>query len=97
MQIRLPLERTRDTALYYPLREQMGIKREGQYPALRIIAKKVLDKEIQEKGKGGHDPVRGPLMVQTKHRPDITKSQVRGCFYGIVDIHGLQGSMGSCP
>jgi hypothetical protein len=36
----------------------MGIKREGEYPALKAVGKKVLGVEIQVEGaQGGHDPV----------------------------------------
>lgn len=47
-------EDMRDTALFYPLRRLAGVTNEGQYPALRKLAKEVLGHEIQ---KGEHSPV----------------------------------------
>lgn len=53
-------EEMRDTALFYPLRERVGVTKEGQYPALRTIAKEVLNRDIQC---GEHCPVRRHAMV----------------------------------
>ena len=74
LQIRLPQERTRDTALCYPLRRDMGVKREGEYPALKAVGKKVLGVEIQKEGDvGGHDPV---SLNLTRAREEL----VQGCL-----------------
>ena len=74
LQIRLPQERTRDTALYYPIRRDMGVKREGEYPALKVVGKKVLGVEIQKEGDvGGHDPV---SLNLTRAREEL----VQGCL-----------------
>lgn len=42
-------EDMRDTALYYPLRQRMGVHREGEYPSLRAMAREVLGREIQQR------------------------------------------------
>ncbi|GMK58168.1 hypothetical protein CspeluHIS016_0502000 [Cutaneotrichosporon spelunceum] len=47
-------EEMRDTALFYPLRERCGVKREGMYPSLRHMAKEVLGRNIQC---GSHCPL----------------------------------------
>lgn len=47
-------ENVRDTALFYPLRERMGVRNEGKFPGLRALAKDVLGLEVQE---GEHCPV----------------------------------------
>lgn len=49
-------EDVRDTALYYPLRERMGVVYEGQYPSLRSLSQAILGREIQC---AEHCPVRG--------------------------------------
>lgn len=56
LKIRLPVERTRDTALYYPIRHRMQVHKEGQYPALVKVARDVLGRDIQM-GDKGHSPV----------------------------------------
>jgi RNA exonuclease 4 len=48
-------EDVRDTALFYPLRERMGIKNEGKFPGLRALTKDVLGRDIQD---SEHSPVR---------------------------------------
>ncbi len=55
LKLRLPLERTRDTALYYPLRSALGVAREGEFPGLKKLSLEVLDDVIQE---DVHSPVR---------------------------------------
>jgi hypothetical protein len=55
LQIRYAVEKTRDTALHYPLRQLMGVQYEGQYPGLKKCSKTILNEEIQE---AEHDPVR---------------------------------------
>lgn len=54
LQHRHDYEDVRDTALFYPLRERMGVKAEGMYPGLRAMAKEVLGRDIQD---GAHCPV----------------------------------------
>lgn len=56
LEYRCVYEEMRDTALFYPLRQRVGVTHEGQYPALRTIAKEVLNRDIQG---GEHCPVRG--------------------------------------
>jgi hypothetical protein len=41
------IDKVRDTALYYPLRKQVGITQEGVYPSLKVLAEKVLGKTVQ--------------------------------------------------
>ena len=54
IQHRHPYELIRDTSLYIPLRERVGVMREGEYPSLKKLSKEVLGREIQG---GQHDPV----------------------------------------
>ncbi|CAD6586103.1 MAG: hypothetical protein TREMPRED_004333 [Tremellales sp. Tagirdzhanova-0007] len=54
IQHRHPYESVRDTSLYIPLRQLVGVQREGEYPSLKKLAAKVLDQVIQA---GEHDPV----------------------------------------
>jgi len=51
---RLPYDDMRDTALYYPLRKALGIKRESDQGSLKKLAKAVLDLDVQ---KDVHCPV----------------------------------------
>ena len=45
------------------------MKREGEYPALRMVGKKVLGVEIQREGEvGGHDPV-SPFTLEARLVP----------------------------
>jgi len=63
-------ENVRDTALYYPLRERMGITHEGKFPALRSLARDVLGVEMQE---GEHCPV----SFQEKKKQADVRSRTR--------------------
>ena len=54
------LDNVRDTALYYPLRKQVGIDQEGMYPSLKVLAEKVLGRLVQV---GEHSSVSGDLSV----------------------------------
>lgn len=47
----------RDTALYYPLRNLVGVKNEGVWPSLRKLAAAVLNEDMHAVGTA-HDPVR---------------------------------------
>ena len=44
---RHPYEDVRDTSLYYPMRQRMGIGREGEYPGLKKLYKEVFGEDIQ--------------------------------------------------
>lgn len=52
----------RDTALFYPLRERMGVVLEGNYPSLKKTVREVMGEDIQ---KGEHCPV-GRALGQAK-------------------------------
>lgn len=47
----------RDTALYYPLRNLVGVRSEGIWPSLKKLAAAVLNEDMHAAGIG-HDPVR---------------------------------------
>lgn len=57
------LDNVRDTALYYPLRKQVGIEQEGMYPSLKVLAEKVLRRVVQV---GEHSSV-GVIPFQNIH------------------------------
>ena len=61
IQHRHPYEDVRDTSLYYPIRQLVNVKREGEYPGLKTLATKILNRDIQ---KGEHCPV---SRSQTQH------------------------------
>ncbi|WVQ99757.1 hypothetical protein IAU59_006899 [Kwoniella sp. CBS 9459] len=54
---RQPYELFRDTALYFPLRQLVGVTKEGEYPSLKKLSKAVLGVNIQADDGNGHDPV----------------------------------------
>lgn len=47
----------RDTALYYPLRNLVGVRSEGIWPSLKKLAAAVLNEDMHAAGIA-HDPVR---------------------------------------
>lgn len=47
----------RDTALYYPLRNLVGVRIEGLWPSLKKLAAAVLNEDMHAAGIA-HDPVR---------------------------------------
>ncbi|OCF31975.1 hypothetical protein I316_06360 [Kwoniella heveanensis BCC8398] len=54
---RQPYESFRDTAIYLPLRQLMGVTRDGECPSLKKLSKEVLGVDIQANGGKGHDPI----------------------------------------
>ncbi|WVF71105.1 hypothetical protein IAT40_005902 [Kwoniella sp. CBS 6097] len=54
---RHPYESFRDTVLYLPLRQLVGVTREGEYPSLKKLSKEILGIDIQASEGRGHDPV----------------------------------------
>ncbi|KAH8077440.1 ribonuclease H-like domain-containing protein [Filobasidium floriforme] len=80
LKIRLPVERTRDTALYYPIRHRMQVLKEGQDPALVKVAKDVLGRDIQM-GDEGHSPVedaKAAFDVYLAHREGWEEALTEG-------------------
>ena len=57
---RHPYEDVRDTSLYYPMRQRMGIGREGEYPGLKKLYKELFGEDIQV---NEHCPVRCVLNL----------------------------------
>lgn len=55
MEYRHVYEDMRDTALFMPFRSRMGVKHEGKYPSLKLLAKEALGRDIQA---NEHSPVR---------------------------------------
>lgn len=53
---------TRDTALYYPLRNLVGVRNEGVWPSLRKLAAAVLNEDMHAVGTA-HDPVRFFIFI----------------------------------
>ncbi|WWC94434.1 hypothetical protein V866_001279 [Kwoniella sp. B9012] len=84
-----PYESFRDTALYYPLRLKTGIKREGEFPSLKRLAKEVLGVDIQRDDNGrGHDPIEDAratmaifMLVREDYEIDLIRN--RDCVAGI--------------
>lgn len=77
--LRHPFSHTRDTAKYRPLQKSKGRPRRLQY-----LARKILGVQIQDKGKGAHDPTedaRAALMIYKNLKRDweeyILKKQKR--------------------
>lgn len=52
----------RDTALYYPLRNLVGVRNEGVWPSLRKLAAAVLNEDMHAVGIA-HDPVRFCIFI----------------------------------
>ncbi|WWC88974.1 uncharacterized protein L201_003889 [Kwoniella dendrophila CBS 6074] len=90
---RHPYELFRDTALYYPLRKLMGIKREGEFPSLKKLSKEILNLDIQTEtensGKGcGHDPIedaRATMLIFMRFREqyEIDLLNNKDCISGV--------------
>ncbi|OWT38207.1 hypothetical protein C362_04074 [Cryptococcus neoformans Bt1] len=55
-------EMMRDTALYYPLRNLVGVRNEGVWPSLRKLAAAVLNEDMHAVGTA-HDPVEDARMT----------------------------------
>ncbi|KAL1409998.1 hypothetical protein Q8F55_003998 [Vanrija albida] len=78
LQHRHDYEDVRDTALFYPIRERMGIKHEGMYPSLRLMAKEILGRDIQD---GAHCPIedaRTTMEIFLKYRAEYEKGIADG-------------------
>ncbi|TXT11110.1 hypothetical protein VHUM_01861 [Vanrija humicola] len=78
LQHRHDYEDVRDTALFYPLRERMGVKTEGMYPSLRGMAKEVLGKDMHD---GAHCPIedaRVTMEIFLKVRTEYEKGLADG-------------------
>lgn len=52
----------RDTALYHPLRNLVGVRNEGVWPSLRKLAAAVLNEDMHAVGTA-HDPVRFCIFI----------------------------------
>ena len=78
VQHRHPYEDVRDTSLYYPLRQSVGIDREGEYPSLKKLYAKAFGEEVQT---GIHCPVRSlSLDIKIRCADDIQVEDARAAM-----------------